>query len=209
MERIKEVNHYLLIGQLLIPCKIHLSHSVLGSLTGVDLPGEVSGYTSRPSVKGNILDYAIGQFATYTTLQLAQYVSTIANDGYRVAPKVLKEVREPSPDGEVFGRIADETPIKVLNRINNTEAKSPESNKECITPITEHVERQERYFKVLILKRLGRLELRRMSVLFPILANSQEKGMLRRLPYHMLDMHHLIIRKLLMQLSFQAFQLTK
>lgn len=95
----------------------------LGSLTGVDLPGEVSGYTSRPSVKGNILDYAIGQFATYTTLQLAQYVSTIANDGYRVAPKVLKEVREPSPDGEVFGRIADETPIKVLNRINNTEAE--------------------------------------------------------------------------------------
>ena len=70
---------------------------------------------------GNILDYAIGQFATYTPLQLAQYVSTIANDGYRVAPKVLKEVREPSPDGEVFGRIAEETPIKVLNRIKNTD----------------------------------------------------------------------------------------
>jgi len=93
----------------------------LGSLTGVDLPGEVSGYVSEPSIVGNILDYSIGQFATYTPLQLAQFVSTIANDGYRVAPKVLKEVREPSPDGEVFGQIAEETPIKVLNRIKNTD----------------------------------------------------------------------------------------
>lgn len=94
----------------------------LGSLTGVDLPGEVSGYTSKADL-GDILDYSIGQFATYTTLQLAQYVSTIANDGYRVAPKVLKEVREPSPDGEVFGRVAEETPVKVLNRIKNTNAE--------------------------------------------------------------------------------------
>nr|WP_246231521.1 penicillin-binding protein 2 [Sporosarcina jiandibaonis] len=92
----------------------------LGSLTGVDLPGEVSGYSSRADLS-DILDYSIGQFATYTPLQLAQYVSTIANDGYRVAPKILKEVREPSPDGEIFGRVAEETPVKVLNRIKNTD----------------------------------------------------------------------------------------
>jgi penicillin-binding protein A len=92
----------------------------LGSLTGIDLPGEVSGYSSQANTS-DILDYAIGQYATYTPLQLAQYVSTIANDGYRVAPKVLKEVREPSPDGEVFGRVAEETPVKVLNRIKNTD----------------------------------------------------------------------------------------
>ena len=93
----------------------------LGSLTGVDLPGEVSGYSSSKATVSDILDYSIGQFATYTPLQLAQYVSTIANDGFRVAPKVLKEVREPSPDGEVFGRIAEETPVEVINRIKNTE----------------------------------------------------------------------------------------
>ena len=68
-----------------------------------------------------ILDYSIGQYATYTTLQLAQYVSTIANDGYRVAPKVLKEIREPSLDGKNFGPIIQENKINVLNRINNTD----------------------------------------------------------------------------------------
>ena len=67
------------------------------------------------------MDYAIGQYATYTTLQLAQYVSTIANDGYRVAPKVLKEIREPSEDGKYFGPIIQENQIHILNRINNTD----------------------------------------------------------------------------------------
>ena len=58
---------------------------------------------------------------TYTTLQLAQYVSTIANDGYRIAPKVLKEIREPSQDGKYFGPLIQENEITILNRINNTD----------------------------------------------------------------------------------------
>lgn len=93
----------------------------LGSKTGIDLPGEATGYTTIPENPGLILDYAIGQFATYTTLQLGQYVSTVANNGYRIAPKVLKEIREPSPDGNSFGPLLQETDINVLNRINNTD----------------------------------------------------------------------------------------
>ena len=42
------------------------------------------------------LNLAIGQFDTYTPMQLAQYISTIANGGYRVQPRMLKEIREPS-----------------------------------------------------------------------------------------------------------------
>ncbi|MDI5788231.1 penicillin-binding transpeptidase domain-containing protein [Bacillus licheniformis] len=40
--------------------------------------------------RGLLLDEAIGQFDTYTPLQLAQYVSTIANGGYRLQPRVVK-----------------------------------------------------------------------------------------------------------------------
>ena len=102
--------------------KMRSSYSALGlgTVTGIDLPGEVGG---KPGVKaaGNLLDLAIGQYDTYSPLQLAQYVSTIANGGYRIAPRVLKEIHEPSPDGKVLGALVQETDIKVLNRINNTD----------------------------------------------------------------------------------------
>ncbi|WP_252502942.1 penicillin-binding protein 2 [Sporosarcina sp. Marseille-Q4943] len=93
----------------------------LGVKTGIDLPGEYSGVTGTETISGKLLDFAIGQFDTYTPLQLAQYVSTVANGGYRVAPKVLKEIREPSKDGETLGAMLQETEVKVLNRINNTQ----------------------------------------------------------------------------------------
>ena len=93
----------------------------LGVKTGIDLPGEYSGVTGTDTISGKLLDFAIGQFDTYTPLQLAQFVSTIANGGYRVAPKVLKEIREPSQDGEILGALLQETDVNVLNRIENTE----------------------------------------------------------------------------------------
>lgn len=93
----------------------------LGSKTGIDLPGEAVGYTGEPEYAGNVLDYAIGQYATYTPIQLAQFVSTIANGGYRIAPKLLKEIHEPSPDGIEFGSLIEEADIEVLNRIKNTD----------------------------------------------------------------------------------------
>ncbi|MCG7345130.1 penicillin-binding protein 2 [Sporosarcina sp. ACRSL] len=93
----------------------------LGVKTEIDLPGEYSGQTGTDTISGKLLDFAIGQFDTYTPLQLVQFVSTVANGGYRVAPKVLKEIREPSKDGETLGVLLQETEVKVLNRINNTE----------------------------------------------------------------------------------------
>ena len=95
----------------------------LGVKTGIDLPGEYPGYTGTETIPGKLLDFAIGQFDTYTPLQMAQYVSTVANGGYRIAPRMLREIRDPSPDGETFGSLLQEIDTKVLNRINNTDAE--------------------------------------------------------------------------------------
>ncbi|MEW9675777.1 penicillin-binding protein 2 [Lentibacillus sp. L22] len=89
----------------------------LGVSTGVDFPHEGTGYKGTELQAGKLMDFAIGQFDTYTTLQLAQYVSTIANDGLRVRPHFLKEAREPSATDEQLGPIFDSVTTNVLNQI--------------------------------------------------------------------------------------------
>ena len=71
-------------------------------------------------VGGLLLDEAIGQFDTYTPLQLAQYVSTIANGGYRVQPRVVKSIHQ--PESEKLGSVVEERSANVLNRINNSQS---------------------------------------------------------------------------------------
>ncbi|QDP40618.1 peptidoglycan D,D-transpeptidase FtsI family protein [Radiobacillus deserti] len=88
----------------------------LGVETGIDLPYEANGYKGQNPQAGNLLDFAIGQYDTFTTLQLAQYVSTIANDGYRIRPKLVNEVRQPSVD-EQLGPVVKNYNTDVLNKI--------------------------------------------------------------------------------------------
>lgn len=95
----------------------------LGVRTGIDLPGEVSGVTGTGRLPGNLMDLTIGQYDTYTPLQMAQYVSTIANGGNRVKPHVVKEIREPSLDGVTMGPLVTEIGPTVLNRIQNTQSQ--------------------------------------------------------------------------------------
>ncbi|MGM0842041.1 MAG: peptidoglycan D,D-transpeptidase FtsI family protein [Bacillota bacterium] len=101
----------------------HYAQFGLGVPTGIDLPGESSGLTGTDTTPGFLLDLAIGQFDTYTTMQLAQYISTIANDGYRVEPHIMKEIREPTNDLESLGPILFEKETNVLNRIGATQAQ--------------------------------------------------------------------------------------
>lgn len=92
----------------------------LGIKTGIDLPNEVTGQTGiLKNNPGNYLDLAIGQYDTYTPLQLSQYVSTIANNGYRIQPHLVKEIRSASKT-EKMGPIKESVKGRVLNRINNT-----------------------------------------------------------------------------------------
>ncbi|MCA1053786.1 penicillin-binding protein 2 [Rossellomorea aquimaris] len=90
----------------------------LGVNTGIDLPGETYGLTGTGNKPGLLLDLAIGQYDLYTPMQLAQYVSAIANDGYRVEPHIMKEIREPNHEKNKIGPILFENKPKVLNRIN-------------------------------------------------------------------------------------------
>jgi len=89
----------------------------LGVKTGIDLPNEQAGYKGFIDQPGKILDFSIGQFDTYTPLQLAQYVSTIANGGYRMQPHIVKEIREPVSSANTIGPIAEEIEPHVLNTL--------------------------------------------------------------------------------------------
>lgn len=55
----------------------------LGSKTGIDLPNETTGIKGATIAADLLLNLAIGQYDTYTPLQLSQYINTIAMDGVR------------------------------------------------------------------------------------------------------------------------------
>ncbi|KEK26205.1 peptidoglycan D,D-transpeptidase FtsI family protein [Bacillus gaemokensis] len=93
----------------------------LGVKTGIDLPNESAGLQGKDATPGFLLDLAIGQYDTYTPLQLAQYVSTIANGGYRVQPQVVKEIRQPTSKSDEVGKVIQSMEPKVLNRIDMPE----------------------------------------------------------------------------------------
>lgn len=73
----------------------------LGVKTGIDVPTEALGVrgkiTSRDT--GNLLDFAIGQYDTYTPIQMVQYVSTIANGGKRIQPHLFLDSFTENADG--------------------------------------------------------------------------------------------------------------
>ncbi len=89
----------------------------LGVETGIDLPVESLGYTSDNKAPGLLLDFVMGQFDTYTPIQLSQYISTFANGGSRLQPHLLKEVRS-STDDETLGDVIYTFETNVLNTVN-------------------------------------------------------------------------------------------
>ncbi|WP_411334918.1 peptidoglycan D,D-transpeptidase FtsI family protein [Metabacillus indicus] len=91
----------------------------LGVPTGIDLPNESIGLQTSASDPGKLVDMAIGQFDTYTPLQMAQYVSVIANGGYRVEPRIVTSIHSPNEEKQL-GPIVTEHEPTILNRINNS-----------------------------------------------------------------------------------------
>ena len=91
----------------------------LGVKTEIDLPVESKGYTSTDRAAGNLLDFAMGQYETYTPIQLSQYISTIANGGARVKPHLLKEVHS-SSDTQEIGPLELTVEPTVLNYIETS-----------------------------------------------------------------------------------------
>ena len=91
----------------------------LGVKTGIDLPVESSGYSSKDKAAGNLLDFVMGQYEAYTPIQLSQYISTIANGGERLKPHLLKEVHE-SSNTEDLGETIQVVEKEVLNQIDTS-----------------------------------------------------------------------------------------
>ncbi|PLT31000.1 peptidoglycan D,D-transpeptidase FtsI family protein [Peribacillus deserti] len=90
----------------------------LGVRTGIDLPNEQNGFKGTGVGPGLLMDLSIGQYDTYTPLQLVQYVSTISNGGSRLQPHLVKEIREPIDDNEKMGPVVEEMAPTVLNRLD-------------------------------------------------------------------------------------------
>ncbi len=89
----------------------------LGAETGIDLPSYFNGMQGDNTNGGKLLDLMIGQYDTYTTLQLAQYIATIANNGYRMKLNLVTEIREPVSDLHEQGAVIQKFEPSVLNRI--------------------------------------------------------------------------------------------
>jgi cell division protein FtsI/penicillin-binding protein 2 len=90
----------------------------LGAKTGIDLPNEMIGFKGPSTKPGFALDLVIGQYDTYTTMQLAQYAATIANGGYRIQPHIVKEIREPGTTSGQLGPVYKEIEPTILNRVS-------------------------------------------------------------------------------------------
>lgn len=92
----------------------------LGVSTGIDLPVESLGYKGSSTLPGHLMDFSIGQYDTYTPIQLSQYINTIANGGNRVKPYLVKSIYNPiSPD--LTSKKSD-TEVSILNKVE-TEQK--------------------------------------------------------------------------------------
>ena len=107
----------------------------LGIKTGIDLPNESLGYKGTNRLSGLLLDFSIGQYDTYTPIQISQYMSTIANDGVRMRPYLLKAVFDSKENK--FEKLIYETKEEVLNTVN-TKSKYLDRVKEGFRTVLDY-----------------------------------------------------------------------
>jgi cell division protein FtsI (penicillin-binding protein 3) len=102
-----------------------------GQPTGIELPAESSGVLRSPS-KWNgdsIGSMAIGYEMNVTLLQAASAYAAVANNGVRVKPHIIREIRE--PEGEVITK----------PEVEKTQVVRPEVAKELRTMLQEVVQK--------------------------------------------------------------------
>jgi len=87
----------------------------VGEKTGIDLPGEVSGWIQPPERwSGTSLGaIPIGQEVAVTPLQILRAYSAIANGGFLVKPHVVSEII--SPEGQVLFSFMDNERKRILS----------------------------------------------------------------------------------------------
>lgn len=89
----------------------------LGVKTQIDLPVESLGYIGNKKEPNLLLNLAIGQYDTYTPIQLSQYITTLASNGNRIKPHLLKEIRVRTSTEEI-GPLEKEIEPVILNKVS-------------------------------------------------------------------------------------------
>lgn len=98
----------------------------LGVKTGIDISGEttgIEGSTKNSDGKlktGSALDLSYGNYDAYTLIEMAQYISTIANGGYRLKPYIVQSIQKTKDDG-TKGALTSVTKPSVLNKVGFTQ----------------------------------------------------------------------------------------
>jgi len=100
-----------------------------GERTGIDLPGEVSGWVSSGGSEISTASLSIGYAAAVTPLQVLRAYSAIANGGYLVKPYLVSEIR--SPEGYTIYYHKEEPSKRVISK------KTAMTLRELLTSVTE------------------------------------------------------------------------
>ncbi len=92
----------------------------LGVKTEIDLPVESLGYSGTKTAPDLLLNFSIGQYDSYTPIQLSQYITTIASNGKRLKPHLLKEIHEATSYEELGKTLEIKEPV-ILNTVSTRE----------------------------------------------------------------------------------------
>ena len=86
----------------------------LGIKNGIDLPNEKIGMIGKSITPDLLLNLTIGQYDTYTPLNVSTYINTVASSGERRSPKLLSFIKD--INGNVIyknkGKVIDKVDIK-------------------------------------------------------------------------------------------------
>ncbi len=77
----------------------------LGVKTGIDVPNETIGVVGSDTQGGALLDYPIGQYETYTPMQLMQYINTLASSGKRYSLHYLKSAGSHEYENKILNEV--------------------------------------------------------------------------------------------------------
>lgn len=89
----------------------------LGKKTNIDLPVESYGFMGTSKNPGHLLDFAIGQYDTYTPVQIANYIDTIASSFNKYQLHLLKEIHEKT-NSDKLGKIKEKIEPKIISKVN-------------------------------------------------------------------------------------------
>ena len=89
----------------------YFSRFGLGVKTGIEFPNESFGYKGKERNPGLLMNFAIGQYDTYTNIELNQYISTIGRNGDRYKMHLISKIIDNK------GNILEIEP-EILNKID-------------------------------------------------------------------------------------------